>query len=420
MKILQLHNQYFSGLGGEDTVMRLEKEMLCEHGHEVRQLIVSTAELKGASRLRLLQASASSVWSTDSNESVANEMKAFQPDVVHVHNTFPLLSPSVYYAIHRSGSCVVQTLHNYRIACANGLLLRDGVPCQDCVGHTKWRGLLHRCYHGSFAISGSVVAMQTVHQIAGTYSREVDAYIALTSFQRDIMVREGLPAERIHLKSNFLPAANSAHVPGERKKQIVYIGYIRRWKGTDLLLQAWTRLRPDGYRLVLIGDGPDREEFQRTFGNDNSIDWMGNRTNSEVVRVLAESKYLVLCARWYEGFPMALLEALSAGTPAIAPNHAAFPEMLERGKCGFLFEPSNAESLAQALRLAGSTPDNEWREQSAAAFEKAAEFTSGSNYGRLMEIYEAARHHSSRSVSKPMVSPLPSGSVAVASQKVSE
>ena len=418
MKILQVHNEYYSGLGGEDTVVSLEKDLLRSRGHDVRQLIVSTSKLKDANLFRLLQAAGSSVWSGLSYESVSRKVRVFRPDLVHVHNTFPLLSPSVYYAAHRNGSSVVQTLHNYRISCANGYLLRRGMPCEDCVGRAKWRGLLHRCYSGSAGISGSIVALQTAHRVAGTFVREVDAYIALTSFQRDIVIRDGLPAARVHVKPNFSPRAVTTHERGPRVMQMVFIGFIRKEKGIDLLLDAWKRARPNGYRLLLLGEGPDRKELQRQYAGDESIAWMGQRTNTEVAQVLAESKYIVIASRWYEGFPMALLEAFSAGTPAIVPDHAAFPEMLERGQCGFLFEPSSAESLADALRLAGTAPENEWCEQSAAAFKKAAQYTSASNYDLLMEIYEAARYHYAQSVTASMVSPLPSEVTSVVAEKI--
>jgi glycosyltransferase involved in cell wall biosynthesis len=393
MKILQIHNQYFSGLGGEDTVVCLENELLHGRGHDVRQLIVSTSELKDASPLHLLKAAVSSIWSGDSYESVANEVKAFRPDVVHVHNTFPLLSPSVYYAVRRNGACVVQTIHNYRIACANGLLLRNGLPCEDCVGRAKWRGLVHRCYHGSASISASVVALQTVHRIAGTFRREVDAYIALTSFQRDLVIRDGLPAERVHVKPNFSQSVISSNGRSERRLQMAFIGNLRGLKGIDLLLDAWTRVRPEGYRLLLLGDGPDRTELEQQHASDDSIVWMGLQTATEVAQVLADSKYLVVASRWYEGFPMVLLEAFSAGTPAIAPGHAAFPEMLEGGKCGFLFEPSDVDALAHTLRLAVSIGERDWREQSNAAARKAGEYGADANYVRLMEIYAAAQAH---------------------------
>jgi glycosyltransferase involved in cell wall biosynthesis len=388
--VLQVHNQYVSGLGGEDTVVRLEAELLRSHGDEVRQLIVSSSELKDAGALRLLETGVSSAWSRSGYESTAKAVKEFQPEVVHVHNTFPLLSPSIYYAARRNGACVVQTLHNFRMVCANGLLLRNQMPCEDCVGRAKWRGLAHRCYHGSVGISASVVAIQTTHRIAGTYRHEVDAYIALTEFQRRIFLRDGFPPDRLHIKPNFTPKANPANQRGERKAQIVFVGSIGSAKGTDLLLEAWARVRPEGYRLLLLGDGPSRAELQRRYAKDESVIWMGFQPAPEVARVLAESRYIAVCSRWYETFCLVLLEAFSAGTPAIAPNHAAFPELMEGGRCGFLFEPSNLDSLAAALRSAISTGESGWREQSKAALARAGEYGPDANYVRLMEIYAAA------------------------------
>lgn len=396
MRVLQVHNQYYSGLGGEDTVVRLEEELLSGHGHEVRQLIVSTSELKDASALGMLHAAASSVWSRRGYRAVAGAVSAFRPDVVHVHNTFPLLSPSVYYAARQNGACVVQTLHNYRVACANGILLRNGVPCCDCVGRSKWRGLAHRCYDRSVGLSGSVVAIQTAHRLADTYSSQVDAYIALTSFQRGIVVRDGLSPARVHVKPNFVAERRPAEKRSGQNAQFTFVGSIRKEKGIDLLLQAWIKAQPKGYRLVLLGDGPDRAELQRQYASEESVVWMGFRSALEVARALKNSKYIAVCSRWYEGFPMVLLEAFRSGTPAIAPDHAAFPEIVERGKCGFLFEPSNLDSLTDALHTAASVSERVWREQSNSALRKAEEYSAAANYVRLMEIYGAAREHYSR------------------------
>lgn len=393
MRILQVHNRYLAGLGGEDTVVRLEADLLSSHGHEVREVLVSTSELQGAGTVRLLISGALSVWSTKGFQLVANAVHEFRPEVVHVHNTFPLLSPSVYYAARRNGSCVVQTLHNYRIACANGLLLRNGIPCEDCVGRAKWRGLARRCYGGSIGISTSVVTIQTAHRIANTFRNQVDAYIALTSFQRDIMIRDGLPEDRVHVKPNFMPRIVEATERIMRKRQLVYVGTINEAKGTDLLLKAWARVRPQGFSLVLLGDGTHKERLMRQYETDHSVVWMGFRPSAEVTRTLAESRYIAICSRWYEGFPMVLLEALSVGTPAIAPDHAAFPEILERGRCGILFDPSNIDSLSSALRLATSDREDTWQLHSDAAFAKAHDFSADANYIRLAEIYASAQEH---------------------------
>jgi glycosyltransferase involved in cell wall biosynthesis len=227
----------------------------------------------------------------------------------------------------------------------------------------------------------------------GTFCHEVDAYIALTAFQRDIVIRDGLPAEKIYIKPNFTPTAVSTNIESERKAQMAFVGEICTEKGVDLVLSAWTKSRPSGYRLLLFGHGPALEEMQQQYAGDNSVVWRGFQPREVVVQELAASKYIVVGSRWYETFGMVLIEAFSVGTPAIVPDHAAFPEMMEQGRCGFLYEPSNVQSLVHAFCLALSVGESKWREQSDAALRRSCDYGSNENYIRLMEIYEAARTH---------------------------
>jgi glycosyltransferase involved in cell wall biosynthesis len=205
-----------------------------------------------------------------------------------------------------------------------------------------------------------------------------------------------LSPARVHVKPNFVAERRPAEKRSGQNAQFTFVGSIRKEKGIDLLLQAWIKAQPKGYRLVLLGDGPDRAELQRQYASEESVVWMGFRSALEVARALKNSKYIAVCSRWYEGFPMVLLEAFRSGTPAIAPDHAAFPEIVERGKCGFLFEPSNLDSLTDALHTAASVSERVWREQSNSALRKAEEYSAAANYVRLMEIYGAAREHYSR------------------------
>ena len=136
----------------------------------------------------------SAVWSPSGYRTMDEALTRFRPDIVHVHNTFPLLSPSIYWAAQKHNIPVVQTLHNYRLTCTNGLLMRDGRPCEDCVGRLPLPALKHRCYKNSLAATGSLAAMQTVNRAIGSYRSKVDAYITLTRFAGELMVRAGLPA----------------------------------------------------------------------------------------------------------------------------------------------------------------------------------------------------------------------------------
>jgi len=390
LRILQVHHRYRSGWGGEDSVAELEADLLRRHGHEVEQLIVSAAGLENPGALGLIATGLGTVWSRRGYGLVRAAISRFSPDIMHVHNSFPLLSPSIYWAAAKAGVPVVQTLHNFRLTCANSLLLRNGQPCQDCVGHLPWAALRHRCFRKSFWSTAAVASSNVVHRWLGTYTDKVPTYIALTSFSQSVMSRSGLPAGRIWVKPNFAADPGNSHA--QRSLQFMYVGEISRHKGVHLLLQAWKNAQPEGWRLLLVGEGPDREQLQASCGADSSIVWLGRLPHPEVIALLAASRMLVLPSLCYENFPMVLLEAFSAATPVIAPSHGAFPALLSDGEDGMLFAPGSAPSLAAALQAAVCAVDSHdgtwqhWSETARRTY--LAEFTPARNYMELFAIYQ--------------------------------
>src|SRR5229473_6942307 len=197
MRILQVHNKYRPGWGGEETVVALEAELLRSHGHEVEQLFAWTKELDGASAIRLFSAGLGTVWSFRGYSMMKKAIARFSPDIIHVHNSFPLLSPSIFWAADSAAVPTVQTIHNFRFACAGATLLRNEKPCQDCVGRFPWPALRHRCYQDSLPATSAVVAMNVFHKLLGTFVNKVHAYIALNEFSKEIMLRAGLPQSRV-------------------------------------------------------------------------------------------------------------------------------------------------------------------------------------------------------------------------------
>ena len=369
--------------------MTLEAELLRQHGHEVEQLFAWTKELDGASALRLFSAGLGTVWSWRGYSMMKKAIARFAPDVVHVHNTFPLLSPSVFWAADRAGVPVVQTLHNYRLTCANALLLRDEQPCQECVGHFPWTGLRHRCYGASLFRTAAVTGMNVLHRWLGTYRSKVHAFIVLTEFSKEILARAGLPRERIHVKPNFSSALVKLTSP--RVRRFVFAGIIARFKGVHLLLEAWARLATEGQQLLIAGDGPDRAELERRFAAQANIVWCGNQPREKVIDLIAASRWLVLPSLAYENFPMSVLEALSAGTPVIVPRHGAFAAMVSDGVEGLMFAGGDGASLSKTLRAAMDAEESAWRQWSENARHKhLSEFTARSNYAQLMFIYQEA------------------------------
>jgi glycosyltransferase involved in cell wall biosynthesis len=389
LKILQVHNKYRPGWGGEDTVVELEGDLLRRHGHEVDCLSVWTGELNGAGVARLLAAAFGTTWSFRGYFAVKKAIRRHSPDILHVHNTFPLLSPSIFWAAAGEEVPAVQTLHNFRLTCANALLLRKGEPCQKCVGHFPWPALRHRCYRRSFWQTGAVATMNVVHRWLGTFQTKVHAYIALTNFSEEVLLRSGLPRDRVFVKPNF--NADPGEPVNPRRPRIVFAGEIARPKGVHLLLDAWSGLAPKGHHLIMLGDGPDRAELERRHSGDSSVVWCGTQSREKVIETVGCSHWLVLPSLAYENFPMSVLEALSVGTPVIVPDHGAFAAMVSDKKEGLLFSARNIASLAATLRFALDATEDEWTQWSSNARRKyLSEYTDQANYLQLMSIYRQA------------------------------
>lgn len=392
MKVLQVHNYYSSAKGGEETTLDSERALLQGHGHVVDRFEVSNKSVDPPS----LRSGAETIWSLRSYREMREVIKQQNPDLIHFYNTFVRLSPSVYWAAAAEKVPTVQTLQNYRLTCANGLLMRNGRPCEQCVGRFPWPALVHRTYRDSLAATGAVVGMQQVNRLLGTYRNKVDAYITPTDFTKKVMVRASLPQEKVFVKPNFVtdPLSPVKQLP-ERREQIVFVGRVAYEKGVDLLLETWKRSESPSTRLIIIGDGPEREGLIRSFGDLPNVEWRGWLGREEMSREMSHSRYLVVPSRWYEVFPLVVLEALALGTPVIAPDHGGFPEIIAPGHNGFLFTPNDGADLASVLDRALRLDESSWLdlgENARSSYLKR--FTPEVNYPILMKIYEEAMQRS--------------------------
>jgi glycosyltransferase involved in cell wall biosynthesis len=401
MRVLQLHNRY-SRRGGEDSVIDAEHALLSERGHDVVQYFASNEGIVGRRGLGALRAGLNLVWSAQSYRDVEQELRRVRPDIVHVHNTFASLSSSVFWAAKAAGIPVVLSLHNFRITCATSVLLRDGVPCEECVGRLPIPAFVHRCsYVGSTAVGAALASSQIVHNTIGTYRKKIDAYIALTEFSRDIFERAGLPSDRLHVKPNFVPAPPVESEQVAQPRQIVFVGLVSTVKGVDLLLEA-SRRATEPHRLFLVGEGPDRPALEAEFGECQHIRWCGHIPPDEALAVVSRSRWLVLASRWYEGMPMVIIEALAAGRPVIVPDHGPFPSIVWPNRNALLFRANDPESLREVLDRANAMSDEEWRGFSDEARAlHTARYAPESNYGMLMDVYAAAASVASRSSQEP-------------------
>jgi glycosyltransferase involved in cell wall biosynthesis len=395
LRILIIHNRY-QIRGGEESVVDAEVALLRDHGHEVCLYERDNDDVASQSRLALLR---DTLWSSSSHADVTRLIQEFRADVVHVHNTLPLVSPSVYWAVDAApgGVALVQTLHNYRWFCPKATLLRDGKICEDCVGKIAWRAVVHRCYRESAAQSAVMALTFGLHTALGSLHRRADRIIALSEFARDKYVLNGFPAARMAIKPNFVPdpgdppAAASADRTG-----FLYVGRLSEEKGPHVLVEAAARV-PE-LRFDLAGGGPLAAQLPQ---RDNIV-YSGTVPAASVRDKMLRASMLVLPSLCYEGLPMTLVEAFCNGLPVLASRLGPLATLVEDGVNGLLFTPGDAGDLADKLRWAAAHPEAVRQMGLAARQTYLAHYTPQSNYRQLLAIYEDAIAHRRATVSGPL------------------
>lgn len=381
-RVLQVHTRYRLA-GGEDLMVEAEKRLLEQAGVEVRQVIFDNADLREsrsfAGDLRL---AASAIWSRTAERRVRAAIVVDRPLVMHVHNTFPAASPSVYAAAAAEGVPIVQTLHNYRFVCPSATVFRDGRVCTDCVGRSiPWPAVVHACVRGSRPQSAVAATTLTVHRARGTLSRDISGYIALTSFQRQLMIDGGLPAARIRVIPNFLEP--DLGIGSDRRSGVLFVGRLSGEKGIAVLLAAASFVRGV---VRVAGGGPLGADVEAADAAGN-LAYLGHLTRSSVVDELRRTIALVLPSVQFEGFPLVVLEAFASGTPVIASRIGSLAEIVEEGVTGLLAEPNDAAGLAGRILWASDHP-SEMGEMGANARQRyEARFRGETHLAALLEAY---------------------------------
>jgi glycosyltransferase involved in cell wall biosynthesis len=389
MRILLAHDHYRSTApSGEDAVFRNERALLEKNQNEVIAFERFNDDIDESRLGKRLRLALDGAWSKPTYEELSELVRRTHPDLVHFHNTFPLISPSAYAACQDNGVPVVQTLHNYRLICAGALLTRDGRPCEDCVGTSLLPALRHRCYRGSLPATSAVVWMLASNRWRGVYQRMVNRYIALTEFAAGRLIAGGLPSHRIEVKPNFLPDAPP--VGRGDGNYAIYVGRLSEEKGVRTLLDAWRRV--DGFPLKILGDGPLRGELeQQARRSALAIEFLGSRPREEVLDMVAAAEIQIIPSECYEGFPMVVLEAYACGTPVLGSRIGSLDEIIVEGESGGKFEPRNPDDLVNRLNMLRTDRSRllAMRRGARALFEE--KYTAGRNYSRLLEIYDRAR-----------------------------
>ena len=390
-----VHNYYQQG-GGEDVVFLAEQENLRRHGVEVHTFTLSNDSIDGQNPLKT---AAQTVWNARVARQLADLVSERGIELVHFHNTFPLVSPAAYWAVRGRGAAVVQTLHNFRLLCAASSLYREqegptgktGRVCEDCLGRfIPLPAVQHSCYRGSRAGSAVVVGMQVAHRLLGSYSRAVDRYIALSESGRRKLIEGGLSAELLSVKPNFL-VSDPGLGTGDGGYAL-FVGRLTPQKGLLTLIEAWKHL---GTRLPLkiAGSGPMLAELQRCAAAVTGVEVLGGQDGPGIKALMAGASLLIAPSEGYESFGMVLIEAYACGLPVVASDLSALNSLVQDGVTGRLFRPGDAAHLAQVVAELLSDPARLATMRQAARQSYLAHYTAEINAGQQLEIYRQALAH---------------------------
>ncbi|MBA4168347.1 MAG: glycosyltransferase family 4 protein, partial [Chitinophagaceae bacterium] len=336
MRILFVHTRYLQSAGGEDSTLEAESGLLRMKGHEVDILLFDNADtVKGFTGK--LNAGISAIYNRRSARILGRAIERFKPDIIHVHNFFFTGSPSIFFEAKRYKVPIVATIQNYRLICANALLLRNHKVCELCVKQSfPWHGVKYKCYHDSAIQSAVVGSTAAIHKWIGTWKNKVDMFLAPAYFIRSKLIASSfnVSADRIIVKHNFI--ADPGFSDGaSRQSFYLFVGRLSEEKGVETLLKAW--LLTTNKQLLIVGEGPEKDKLASTYGHLPEINFAGKKNHAEVLQLMKQCRALIFPSIWYEGLPLTIIEALATGTPVISSDLGAMQEMISHQHNGLLF-----------------------------------------------------------------------------------
>lgn len=384
MRIVVAHN-FYQQPGGEDQVFAAEVDLLRRYGHEVDTFAVHNDQVNGMTRLEALS---TTVWNSESCRAIRELVRKHRAQVVHFHNTFPLISPAAYGAAREEGAAVVQTLHNFRLLSPCALLFRNGQVCEKCLGRSiAWPGILRGCYRSSRPATAAVAAMVSIHKGLRTWRDAVDLYIAPSPSARAKFIEGGIPAGKLVVKPNFLdPDPKAGDGAG---KFAIFVGRLSPEKGLDTLLAAWRVLQKPPL-LKIVGAGPLEELARQAASSDPNVEWLGRLAPARVYDLIGSAAMVLVPSRCYETFGRVIIEAYAKGTPVIASRLGAMADLVDHGRTGLLFEPGNPADLAARIEDLAGDPVGQLAIRRRCREEYEAQYTGALNYAKLIRIYQRA------------------------------
>lgn len=350
MKILLVHNNY-GKYSGEEAVVDKMAAMLQGLGHDVAQLRMSTEGLRD-SAVGKIKGFVAGIHSPAGVRAMREALRREKPDVVNVHNLYPFISPAALRECKRAGVPVIMTVHNFRLICPTGLFMRNGGPCEYCLQKgNEWGCVKFNC-ENSVLKSVGYAARNAVARIKRHYIDCVDKFACITDFQRRKLIEAGFPAEKI----TVIPNSMDADMTEEPKTgdYVAFCGRLSREKGIDLIIEVSRRHPEISFRLA--GECRESALIENLPKN---VELVGYKTGNELTEFYRNARFMVMASRWYEGFPMSILESAQHYKAVIGPDHGGFTEIIDAGDdaIGLLFEPGNADALDASITRLWNNPD---------------------------------------------------------------
>lgn len=384
MRILKVHNYYVQS-GGEDTVFKAEASLLRSKGHEVIEYLEFNKKIESMNKAFV---ALQTVWSQSSYNKLKIFLQKTKPEVVHFHNTFPLISPSAYYACQEVNIPVVQTLDNQRLICPAASFYREGKLCLDCMGKVPLPGVFHACYHNSHLHTAVVASMVTLHRWLGTWQTKIDFYLCSTNFYRDLFVQAGFPIDKMIVMPHFVQQRNHSDTSNTQGDYALFVGRLDPEKGIKTLLEAWHLL---DFPLKIRGSGrldESSREYVRLHGMNN-IEFVGHMEEKELSDLIGNARFLVMPSEgFYETFGMVIIEAYSRGVSVLASNIGVVPELVSDKQTGLLFDPGNPNDLANKARWMWEHPVEVSVMGTNGLLIYEERFTQEQCYKTLVDVYE--------------------------------
>ena len=382
MKIVQVHNRYRYG-GGEDDVFVTTCNLLKNNGITV-YLLETKSEGLDSTLFHKVNAFISGIYSFSAAQKMNQMVSQNRPDLVHIHNIYPLLSPSILVSCRRAGIPVVMTCHNFRLICPVATLFSDGKICERCVDRKEYWCVLKNC-RGTFSESVAYALRSFFARSLGLFKKNVTIYIAVSEYVKSRLVSSGFDKDLITVIPNMvnIPKTNVEPTNG---KYVAYIGRISEEKGIKTLLAAASRV--PNMQLLLAGNGPLLPEYKRCV--QKNANFIGRLNKQQLVSFYQHARFIVVPSEWYETFGLVVAEAMSHGLPVIASRIGGLPELVEDGVTGLLFEPGNSEDLAGKMKLLWDNSDLCKKMGEAGRDKATREYNENIYYKRLIAAYKKA------------------------------